>query len=344
MKTCRQWIILSLLVVLLAGCGAKKPVLNIYNWADYVDEDQLAAFGEEFGCKVVVDTFDSNESMYAKLKAGATGYDVIFPSSYMASTMHEQGMLLPLDASRLPNLVHLDERFAPLLIDKTHAYSVPYAFSYTCIAYRKDKVDHPTASWDLFDDPAYAGRMTLLNDIREVIGAALMKLGYPLNSTDETQINEAADLVIRWKQNIAKFDSEQYKTGIDSSEFVIVQGYSSDIQMVAEENDQIGMLFPREGMSACFDDMVIPASSDNPELALAFINFMCRPDVAAANMEWNLARIPNAAAYELVSDEVRGNAAIFLPPEVMATCRILEDVGSAIGLYSKAWDRIKAAE
>lgn len=344
MKKCCQWIVMSVLAGLIVGCGAKKPVLNLYNWADYVDEDQLAAFGKEFGCKVVVDTFDSNESMYAKLKAGATGYDVIFPSSYMAKAMNEQGMLMPLDHAKLPNLANLDDGFTALLIDKKHLYSVPYAFSYTGIAYRKDKVDAPPATWDLFADPAYAGRITLLNDIREVIGAALMKLGYSLNSTDESQINAAADLVIQWKKNIAKFDSEQYKTGIDSAEFVIVQGYSSDIQMVSEDNDQIGMLFPREGMSACFDDMVIPANSDNPELALAFINFMCRAEVAAANMEWNLAQVPNAAAYEIISEEVRGNPAIFLASEVMATCQILEDVGESITLYSKAWDRIKAAE
>lgn len=344
MKKCCQWIVLSALAGLMAGCGAKKPVLNVYNWADYIDEDQLAAFGKEFGCKVVVDTFDSNESMYAKLKAGATGYDVIFPSSYMAKIMNDQGMLLPLDAARLPNLANLDSGFSALLIDKQHRYSVPYAFSYTGIAYRKDKIDAPPATWDLFADANYAGRTTLLNDIREVIGAALMKLGYPLNSTDESQINAAADLVIQWKNNIAKFDSEQYKTGIDSAEFVIVQGYSSDIQMVSEENDQIAMLFPREGMSACFDDMVIPANSDNPELALAFIDFMCRPEVAAANMEWNLAQIPNVPAYGLVSEAVRGNPAIFLDSEVMASCQILEDVGAAITLYSKAWDRIKAAE
>jgi spermidine/putrescine transport system substrate-binding protein len=329
---------------LLAGCGAKKPVLNVYNWADYIDEDQLAAFGEEFGCKVVVDTFDSNESMLAKLQAGATGYDVIFPSSYMAKIMNAQGMLQPIDPAKVPNLKNLDASFRPLLIDQQQTYSVPYAFSYTGIAYRKDKIDAPAASWDLFAESAYAGRTTLLNDIRETIGAGLLKLGYPLNSTDEQQINQAADLVIKWKKNIAKFDSEQYKTGIDSAEFVIVQGYSSDIQMVAEENDQIGMLFPLEGMSACFDDMVVPVSSDNPELALAFINFMCRPDVAAANMEWNLAQIPNAAAYELVGEDVRGNPAIFLSPAVMANCQILDDVGSAIALYSKAWDRIKAAE
>jgi spermidine/putrescine transport system substrate-binding protein len=334
----------SAVLALLAGCGGSKPVLNVYNWADYVDEDQLAAFGSEFHCKVVVDTFDSNESMYAKLKAGATGYDVIFPSSYMSKIMNDQGMLLPLDPARLPNIGNLDPAFKALLIDKANRYSVPYAFSYTGIAYRTDKLDSLDASWDLFADPALAGRTTLLNDIRETIGAALIKLGYPLNSTDEAQINAAADLVIQWKKNIAKFDSEQYKTGIDSAEFILVQGYSSDILMVSEENENIGMLFPREGMAATFDDMVIPASSDNPDLAYEFINFMMRPDVAAANMEWNLAQIPNRPAYDLVDEEVRANPSIFLEPAVMANCRILEDVGDAIALYSKAWDRIKAAE
>lgn len=331
-------------MALLAGCGGGKPVLNVYNWADYVDEDQLAAFGEEYGCKVVVDTFDSNESMYAKLKAGATGYDVIFPSSYMCKLMDDQDMLIRLDHSRLPNLENLDPSFKTLLSDKDNAFSVPYAFGYTGIGYRSDKIADPEPTWDLFANSEYAGRTTLLNDIRETIGAALIKLGYPLNSTDEKQINEAADLVIQWKKQIAKFDSEQYKTGLDSAEFVLVQGYSSDILMVSEENENIGMLFPREGMAATCDEMVIPTTCDNLDLAYAFIDFMLRPDVAAANMEWNLAQIPNLPAYDLVDEEVRNNPAIFLKAEVRASCQILEDVGDAIALYSKAWDRIKAAE
>ncbi len=344
MKKSIMWMVSAAAVLLLAGCGGKKPVLNIYNWADYVDEDKLAEFAEEFGCRVVVDTFDSNESMYAKLKAGAAGYDVIFPSSYMAAVMYEQGMLLPLDHTKLLNIKNLDPAFGAMLLDKKQVYSVPYCFSYTGIGYRNDRLEQPPTSWDIFADAALAGRTTLLNDIRETIGAALIKLGYPLNSTDEKQIEEAADLVIQWKKNIAKFDSEQYKTGIDSGEFTVVQGYSSDILMVAAENENISIAFPEEGMVACFDDMVIPASCDNPELAYAFINFMCRPETAAANMEWNYGRIPNLPAYELIDAEIRENEAIFLSEDVLAKCRMIEDVGEAISLYSKAWDRIKAAQ
>ncbi|MBN2684566.1 MAG: extracellular solute-binding protein [Pontiellaceae bacterium] len=336
---------LAAVAAVLTGCGKDaKPVLNVYNWADYVDEDQLAAFEKEFNCKVVVDTFDSNESMYAKLKAGATGYDVIFPSSYMCKIMSDQNMLVQLDHARLPNLTNLDPAFKALLIDKENRYSVPYAFGYTGIGYRTDKIKNPEASWDLFANTQYSGRTTLLNDIRETIGAALIKLGYPLNSTDEKQINEAADLVIKWKKQIAKFDSEQYKTGIDSAEFILVQGYSSDLLMVMDENDDIDILFPKEGMASTCDEMVIPTSSDNQDLAYEFINFMLRPEVAAANMEWNLAQIPNLPAYDLIDEEVRNNPAIFLTPEVLANCQILEDVGGAIVLYTQAWDRIKAAE
>ncbi|MBN2162370.1 MAG: extracellular solute-binding protein [Pontiellaceae bacterium] len=347
MKILKSLNVLSIaaMAALLAGCGgSSKPVLNVYNWADYVDENQLDAFAEEFNCKVVVDTFDSNESMYAKLKAGATGYDVIFPSSYMSRIMGEQEMLIPLDHSKLPNLKNLDPAFKPLLLDKENRFSVPYAFSYTGIGYRSDKIDAPEASWALFADTAYAGRTTLLNDIRETLGAALISLGYPLNSTDEKQINEAADRVIEWKKQIAKFDSEQYKTGIDSAEFILVQGYSSDLLMVMDENENIGMLFPKEGMAATCDEMVIPASADNPELALEFINFMLRPEVAAANMEWNLAQIPNLPAYALIDEEVRSNPSIFLNADVLAKCQLMEDVGDAIALYTKAWDRVKAAE
>jgi spermidine/putrescine transport system substrate-binding protein len=337
------WLAAAAAALLLAGCGGSKPVLHIYNWADYVDEDKLTEFAEEFGCKVVVDTYDSNESMYAKLKAGASGYDILFPSSYMAVVMNQQDMLLPLDHARLPNLKNLDPAFDGMLLDKGHVFSVPYCFSYTGIGYRNDRLDQPPASWDIFAEASLAGRTTLLNDTRETIGAALIKLGYPLNSIDGKQIEAAADLVIQWKKNIAKFDSEQYKTGIDSGEFNVVQGYSSDILMVAAENETISIVFPEEGMVACFDDMVIPASCENPDLAYAFIDFMCRPETAAANMEWNFGRIPNLPAYALIDSELRENEAVFLPDAVLEKCQMIEDVGDALALYSKAWDRIKAA-
>lgn len=344
MKTAICQIAVSAILALLAGCGAKKSVLNVYNWADYVDPDQVAAFEQEFNCTVLVDTFDTNESMLAALQAGATGYDVIFPSSYMCKIMSHQGLLIPLDHSRLPNLRNLDPAFKPLLLDKNNRFSIPYAFGYTGIGYRIDEVDAPKSSWDLFLNPEYAGRTTLLDDIRETLGAALIRLGYPINSTNEQQINEAADLVIQWKKNIATFASEQYKTGIDAAEFILVQGYSSDLLMVMDENENISILFPQEGMSATCDEMVIPASSDNPDLAYQFINFMLRPDVAAANMEWNMAQIPNLPAYDLLDEDIRGNTAIFLLPDVLEHCQLLEDVGDAIELYNNAWDRVKAAE
>jgi len=330
-------------VMLLSGCGNRKPVLHVYNWADYMDPELIAQFEEEFGVRVRVDTFDSNEAMYAKLRAGASGYDLLFPSSYMVSVMAKQDMLQPLDHSLLPNRQHLDPAFARFSEDPGNVYSIPYMVSYTGIAYRKDLVESVPASWKVFEQEALAGRMTMLNDMRETIGAALMFLGYRINSTDQAELEAARDVVIGWKRNLAKFENEQYKTGLAAGEFFVVHGYSGDILQVAEDSEDIVFFLPAEGFSIARDDMCIPVDAGQPALAHAFINFLHRPDIAARNMEWVAYLCPNQAAYALVDEELRQNPAVFLPPEMTDQAEVMIDLGEDIARYTSIWDQIKAA-
>ncbi|MFU8780098.1 MAG: spermidine/putrescine ABC transporter substrate-binding protein, partial [Kiritimatiellia bacterium] len=189
----------------------------------------------------------------------------------------------------------------------------------------------------------FAGRMTMLNDMRETIGAALMYLGYSINSIDETELGKARDVVIGWKRNLAKFENEQYKTGLAAGEFFVVHGYSGDIIQVAEDNENIVFFLPAEGFSIARDDMCIPRDARSPELAHAFINFLHRPEIAAQNMEWVAYLCPNKAAYELVNEELRENPAVFLPEELMDEAEVMIDLGENIALYTAIWDQIKAA-
>ena len=240
-----------LIALLAATCGltacsrSKKPVLKLYNWAEYVSDDLIERFEKENNCKVIVDNFDSNEAMYAKLKAGGVGYDIAVPSSYQVNKMRQEGMLLELDHSKLPNLVNIDPMAAKFSQDPEHKVSVPYLFTTSGIGYRMDKAPDVKATWKTFESPAYAGRMTLLNDVRETLGAALKALGYSLNTTNDTEVAAARDLVISWKKNTAKFESEQYRNGLVSAEFLVVHAYSSDILQAMEENDQIAYLIPK---------------------------------------------------------------------------------------------------
>ena len=326
------------------GCGKGRPELNIYTWADYINPEIVARFESEHGCRVVIDTFDSNESMYAKLKAGAAGYDVITPSSYMVSLMHAQGMLQAFDHGRLPNLVHVDRDYLAKAIDKTMDHSAPYMVVNTVIGYLESRVPDFVPSTSMFELRDLKGRMTLLNDMRETIGAGLKSLGYSINTRDERELREARDVVLRWKKNIAKFENEQYKTGLASGEFLVVQGYSGDILQIQKENPDVRLAVPREGTVISVDDLAIPRTARQTALAHAVINFLHEPAVAAANSNFIKYLCPNTGSYPLLGPDLKDNPAVFLSPELRAKSEILADLGAANALYVKIWDEIKAAK
>jgi spermidine/putrescine transport system substrate-binding protein len=338
-------ILFSILAALgLAHCGRTQPLLHIYTWADYFKPALLARFEKETGCRVIIDTYDSNETMYAKIKAGAGGYDLLTPTSYMVSLMDSQGMVRKLDHWLLPNLVHVDRDYLKLAIDKTMDHSVPYMIVNTVIAYLGSRVKDFEPTWGMFDRTGLKGRMTMLNDMRETIGAGLKFLGHSLNSTDEGELAAAKEVVIRWKKNIAKYENEQYKTGVASGEFLLVQGYSGDILQVQQENPDVLFAVPREGTAISVDDLIIPQGAREVGLAHAFINFLHDPEVAAENITFLKYLCPNKDAYGRLSEDLRKNPGIFMDPETRAKSEIIADLGGALALYVKTWDEIKAAK
>ena len=176
----------------LAGCGKNSRSLHIYTWSDYIAPEVIAEFEKANDCKVVVDTFDSNETMYAKLKAGGTGYDIITPSSYLVELMAREGLVSKLDHAKLPNVkANFDPSFANQVIDPSFTFSVPYAVTYTGFCYAKDRMPEgaDVESWSILCNDALKSKITLLDDIREVIGAGLMSLGYSVNSTNPAEID-----------------------------------------------------------------------------------------------------------------------------------------------------------
>jgi spermidine/putrescine transport system substrate-binding protein len=335
----------ALVAVSLVSCSKdEQPKLQVYTWADYFKPELLERFQTENNCRVVIDTFESNEAMMAKLQAGATGYDLITPTSYQVKAMNREGLLQPIDHARVPALAHIDPAHLAAALDPKMEVSVPYMVGMTVIAYRKDKLETPPADWMAFNDPAAKGRATLMNDMREVLGAALKQLGHSLNTTDDAHLEAAKQLVLQWKANIAKFDSEQYKSGIESGEFVVVQGYSGDILQVMEESEEIEIVVPACGVARSCDDFVIPKTAGQVDLAHRFIDFFTRPDIAAENMEYLGFLAPNKDAYPLLSEETRANPAILPSPEIAAKCEFIDDLGPAIAKYQKVWDEIKAGQ
>jgi len=330
--------------VFLVHCGKAAPILHVYTWADYFKPALVARFEKENSCRVIIDTYDSNETMYAKIKAGASGYDLLTPTSYMVSLMNSQGMVQKLDHALLPNLVHVDPEYLKVAIDITMDHSVPYMIVNTVIAYLGSRVKDFKPSWAMFDRSDLKGRMTMLNDMRETIGAGLKFLGYSINSTNEAELVEAKEVVVRWKKNIAKYENEQYKTGVASGEFLLVQGYSGDILQVQQENPDVRFAVPREGTAISVDDLIIPEGANEIGLAHAFINFLHDPEVAAENITFLKYLCPNKDAYALLSEDLRKNPGVFMDPEVRARSEIIADLGNFLALYIKIWDEIKAAK
>jgi spermidine/putrescine transport system substrate-binding protein len=331
-------------LAIATGCAPSKPVLHVYNWADYTKPELIAQFEKENNCVVRVDTFDSNESMYAKIQAGASGYDLIFPSSYMVKLMVKNNMLQKLDLTALPNIKNVDPKILRMIADPAFTYSVPYMMCNAGIAYDGDKVKDFEPTWGMFGREDLKGRMTMLNDMRETVGAALKFLGFSLNSTDDEELAKARDVVIGWKKNLAKFENEQYKNGIASGEFLLVHGYNGDVLQVMEEKTNIVYAVPREGCSISFDEMVIPKDAKQVELAHKFINFLHEPKIAAENSEFVCYLCPNAASYPLLGEDFTSNTSIFIPEELLAQCESIEDLGADQAKYTKIWDAIKAAE
>jgi spermidine/putrescine transport system substrate-binding protein len=338
----------ALALGMIAGCGPSKPELHIYTWSDYVDEDVKSKFEEENNCKVVIDTFDSNEAMYAKLQAGSTGYDIITPSSYQIPLMAKNKMIIPLDHSKIPNVKkNFDAAFANSILDPSFTYNAPYMVTYTGIAYRKDKIvkDVPVDSWKIYETAALKGRMSLLSDMRETIGAALKSLGYSLNSEKKEELDKAVEVVLKWKKNIAKFDNEQYKTAVAAGEWFVGHGYSSDVTQIMLEDDKVGFSLPKEGFTIAFDEMVIAADAPQKELAHKFIDFMYRPEMAKANMESVCAPMPVKAALEALKPELK--ALIVKDADTIKRGEVLRDFDDkpeVRKMYIEAWDKIKAGE
>lgn len=333
------------LTALAIGCNDARETLHVYNWADYVDQELVSQFEKENNCRVVTDQFDDNEAMLAKILAGATGYDIVFPSSYIVETMVEHGLVAELDKSLIPNVMaNFDEKYKKFLLDDSFRWSVPYAFSVTGLVYKKDRP--PTKfqpdTWEMVFDPAFTGRICLLDDMREIIGIGLKLNGFSVNSTNESEIAKAVDTMVAYKRRAKKLDSTQYRTGIVSDEFYCAMGYNSDaMQVLAEDEDSTVTFFvPKEGTTCCFDEMVIMKNSKKKELAHKYIDFFYRPEVAAVNARYIQTNVPNKGM--LAHFDVEELAAFEIPEDVLKRAELLKNIGPAIDLYNKAWDKFKA--
>jgi spermidine/putrescine transport system substrate-binding protein len=344
----KVFLTIAAIIVILAPLALNelfksKRTLYLYMWSAYIKPDLIEQFQKDHNCRVVIDTYDSNEAMYTKLKFGGSGYDIVFPSNYFLELMAIQGMLLPLNDTLIPNIKNIDREFlSGLGLPKT-SVGIPYMVSFSGIAWRTDRLSHEPDSWCVFGDQNLKERMTMLNDMRETLGAGLLFLGYSVNTQSSEEIAKAGDLVSRWKHELAKLESEQYKNGIANAEYLVVHGYSGDCLQVARVSKNIGFSYPKEGSIVSVDYASIMKTSHDPDLAHAFLNFLLQPSVAAENMEFTNYRCVNSEARQLLPEELRSSPLLY--PELSRFVRFecLFPVGTAEKDYIKAWDEVKAA-
>lgn len=334
---------LLVLCLLLASCGSKKNELHIYSWADYIKPELVERFEKAHGCTVVIDTFDSNESMFAKLRLGGGGYDIVVPSNYFVEIMVKADMLQPINKEALPNLQYMSPSIKTLVEQDMVKYGVPYMMTPTGLSWRKDRLEAFEPTWAVFSEESLKGRMTMLNDPREAIGAALKFHGYSVNTQNSEELKTAKEQLIRWKAQLAKFESEQYKNGIASGEYIVVQGYSGDILQVMQENSQVGFGLPREGTTTSIDFLVIPKDAEKVALAHEFINYLYDPANAKENMNFTCYLCPNTPALEEIDDRLKTLFKEFLQDETLQKIEVIHDLGPYQEAYNKVWDEVKAA-
>jgi spermidine/putrescine transport system substrate-binding protein len=335
---------LAVVLASFSGCRNSKR-LNIYNWTYYTPDSVIEKFEAEYGVKVVYDQFASNEEMFAKLEAGGSGYDIVFPSGDYVSIMIHEGMLEKIDKSKLSNLGNI----APLVLQKAAydpamEYSVPYFWGAAGIAVNTAKVPDFEKSWSIFARKDLADRMTMLDDMREVLGDALAYLGYSVNTNNSLELNAAFELVNNtWKPNLTRFDAEAFGKGYANGDFWVVQGYAEVVyEEIAGDEELLrntAFFIPPEGGPAYIDSMCILKGAKNIDLAYKFIDFIHRPEIYAEFTDaFGFPPTANSAAGQYKTRPPNYTA------EDIANTELKDDLGEALALYDEVWQKIKVGD
>ena len=255
--------------------SAEDKKLNFYNWDTYIGENTLSNFNEANGIEVKMDLYADNDELFAKLKGGNPGYDVIVPTNDMLERMITADMVIPLDHAKIPNMANIDEAFREAQFDPGRKFSMPYMWGTFGIGYRKSEAPTPPDSWKvLFDSDEFAGSIALLGDQQNVLGAGLKYLGFSFNSTNPAELKQVEEMLIRQKKNIKVFADDNGQDLLASGEVKVCQEWNGDIKQIMAEDDDIGYVVPKEGSLLWQDVLAIPKGAPHPQNAHAFINFM----------------------------------------------------------------------
>lgn len=340
-----SWISLGLVACQKsANSPEAQKTVHLAIWSSYVTPEMLAEFTKATGYKVEMSNYSSNEELLAKLQAGASGVDVAVPSDYMVATMIELGMLRELKSEAIPHILELDPRLKGLYFDPKNAYSAPISWGTTGLAVNRNVFKGELKSWaDLFTKAEYHGKFSLLDDVRETMGAALKSQGYSLNSTNEAEIAKAKEILMKARAQVRAFTSETLP-GLVSGDLPIAHAYSVDgLQARARTNGAVEFIIPADGCTHWVDTLVIPAGAKNIDGAHALINFLLSAQIGAERTK-NLWVAPaNKKSVELLPEELTSNKMLFPSDADLAKCEMLRDIGESLVSLDRSWTEIRAS-
>ena len=307
---------------------AAPNTINVYNWGQYISDgtdgyiDINAAFEEATGIHVNYMTFDSNETMYTKLKTGGSSYDVIIPSDYMVGRLIDEGLLLPLNFDNIPNYQYMDEAYKNTAYDPDNLYSVPYTWGTVGIIYNSAYVDEEdVGSWDLLWNSKYAGKILMFDNPRDAFAIAETMLGYSPNTRDEDELRAAAYKLIEQKPLVQDYVMDQIFSKMEREEAWIAPYYAGDYLLMQQENPDLGFYFPKEGFNLFIDAACIPKGCQNKAAAEAYINFLCDPEISGENLDYLGYSTPISEAKQYMDPETAESEIAYPTEETLSSGR-----------------------
>ena len=317
------------------------PRSSIYRPAPSFEEQSPAVEILETGIKVIYETFETNEDMYAKIAMGGSSYDVIIPSDYMIERMIQENLLQKINWENIPNVANIDPRFMNESYDPQSEYSVPYTWGTMGILYNTEMVEEAPTSWETLMDPTYTMDMLMLNSPRDTLAIALVMTGHDLNSTDPADLEDAKNLLIEQKPMVLAYVVDEVKDKMIAGEAAVAMVWSGDATFCMSENDELDYMIPPEGSNIFYDSICIPANARNVSGAEKFIDFLCRGDIAAMNYDYVGYAIPNTAAIDIIgADEYNASPVNNPPQEALDHCQVFKYLGDDTKLYDQIWTEI----
>jgi spermidine/putrescine transport system substrate-binding protein len=335
--------------LVLAGAAAAPAAaegeLHVYNWGDYINPAVLDKFAETHDVKVTLDTYGSNEEMLAKIQAGATGYDIVFPSVHMHDIMATLDLLWQSDINQHPDFKNIDPAFLRAKSDPEGKFCLPYAFGSVGIFYNKTKVPEGIKSWaEFFAIPEKTGqKIALLDDMREVIGVGLIMGGHSVNSRDPEELKQAQDFILAQKPKVSTFSYDTNPMVI-SGELAAAHMFVGASIFAKDKPEELAYVIPEEGATIYQENICILKSAPNKENAKKFLEFYLQPEIAALNVSQQMNGTPNIPARALTPDYIKDNPNITVTPEIMARLQMFEDLGADLKAYDRIWTKIRTAE